>query len=75
MIQNYDKFFKWNTKSSKIYALWKIHIYSTMINTKHVIYWGNYVFLITSCKKITLNNSFIWKNEKRLKMIHNPFIE
>jgi hypothetical protein len=44
MIQNYDKFSKWNAKSGKIYTLWNIHVYSTMINTKHVIYWGNYMY-------------------------------
>jgi hypothetical protein len=38
MIQNYDKFSKWNANFDKIYTVWKIHIYSTMINTKHVIY-------------------------------------
>ncbi len=44
MIQNYDKFSKWNRKSKKIYTLRKIHIYSTMLNTKNVIYWGNYKY-------------------------------
>ncbi len=38
MIQNYDKFSKWDIEFGKIYTLWKIHIYSTMINTKQVIY-------------------------------------
>jgi hypothetical protein len=40
----HDKFSKWNTKFGKIYTFWKIHIYSTMIHTKHVIYWGNYMY-------------------------------
>jgi len=44
MIQNYDKFSKWNAECGRIYTLWKIHIYSTMINTKDVIYWGNYMY-------------------------------
>jgi len=44
MIQNYDKFSKWNAKFGKIYTLQKIHIYLTMINTKYVIYWGNYMY-------------------------------
>jgi hypothetical protein len=44
MIQNYDKFSKWNMESNKIYTLWKIHIYSKMINTKYVIYWGDYMY-------------------------------
>jgi hypothetical protein len=44
MIQNYDKFSKWNAEFDKKFKLWKIHIYSTMINTKHVIYWGNYMY-------------------------------
>jgi len=72
MIQNYDYFSKWNVKSSKIYTLWKIHIYSTMINTKHVII----ITLKTSCKKILFKNSFIWKNENDYKKkTHNPFIK
>jgi len=36
-IQNYDKFSRWKIEFDKIYTLWKIHIYSTMINTKQVI--------------------------------------
>jgi hypothetical protein len=44
MIQNYDKIWKWNIKSGKNYTLWKIHMYSTVINTKHVIYWVNYMY-------------------------------
>jgi len=43
MIINYDKFSKWNIEFGKSYTLWKIDIYSTMINTKHMIYWSNYV--------------------------------
>jgi hypothetical protein len=44
MIQNYDKFSRWNENFDKIYTLWKIHIYLAMTNTKHVIYWGNYMY-------------------------------
>jgi hypothetical protein len=44
MIQNYDKISKQNAKCDKIYTLKKIHIYSTMINKKHVIYWDNYMY-------------------------------
>jgi len=43
MIQNYDKFSRRNAKSSKLYTHLNFHIYSTMINTKNVIYWGNYM--------------------------------
>jgi hypothetical protein len=60
MIQNYDNFSRWNVKIGKIYTLQKIHIYSTMINTKHVIYWDNYMYL----QNISFKSSFIWKNEK-----------
>jgi hypothetical protein len=53
MIQNYDKISRWNAKFGKIYTIWNFHIYSTMINTKYVIYLGHlYVFLITSCKRL-----------------------
>jgi hypothetical protein len=52
MIQNYDKFSKWNAKSGRIYTLWNFHIYSTMINKEHVIYWDIYIYIyITSCKR------------------------
>jgi hypothetical protein len=44
MIQNYDKISKWNEKFGKNYTLQKNHIYSTMIKTKQVIYWGNYMY-------------------------------
>jgi hypothetical protein len=44
MIQNYDKISKLHTKYEKITHFEKIHIYLTMINTKHVIYWGNYMY-------------------------------
>jgi hypothetical protein len=51
MIQNYDKFSRWNVEYGKIYILWKIHIYSTMINKKTCDLLGQlYVFLIISCK-------------------------
>jgi len=46
MIQNYDNFSRWNIEFDKIYAFWNFHIYSTMINTKHVIYWGNYIYFL-----------------------------
>jgi hypothetical protein len=46
MIQNYDKFSRWNIEFGKIYTLWKIDTYSTMINIKHIIYWGNYVYFL-----------------------------
>ncbi len=39
MIQNYYKFSRWNAKFSKIYTLWKIHIYSTDL-TQNMWYIG-----------------------------------
>jgi hypothetical protein len=39
MSQNYDKISRSNTKSSK-FTLRKNHIYSTVINTKYVVYWA-----------------------------------
>jgi hypothetical protein len=35
LIQNYDKFSKWNTKFDKIYTFFLNHIYWTMNNRKH----------------------------------------
>jgi hypothetical protein len=34
-----------------------------MINTKHVIYWGNYMYYNNKLQKISFINSFVWKNE------------
>jgi len=44
MIQNYDKFSRWNVKFNKIYTFKNFHIYWKMINTRHVIYWSNYIY-------------------------------
>jgi hypothetical protein len=41
---NYDIFSRLYAKSSKLYTHWKTHIYTTMINTKHVIYGGKYMY-------------------------------
>jgi hypothetical protein len=50
MIQNYDKISKWSTKFGKIYTLWKIHIYPTMINKMWSI-GATTCILITSYKR------------------------
>jgi hypothetical protein len=55
MIQNYDKFSRWNAKFNKIYTFWKIHIYSTMINMKHAIYGGKYMYFLYNLQKISFN--------------------
>ncbi len=46
MIWNYDKFLRWNTKSSNIYALSKKFISPNLIVKKHMKYWGNYKYNI-----------------------------
>jgi hypothetical protein len=33
-------------------------------NTKHVMYWSNYMYFNNKLQKISFKNSFIWKNEK-----------
>jgi hypothetical protein len=50
MIQNYDKFSRWNANFSKIYTFWKIHIYSTMIKKNMWNLGQLYVFLIINFK-------------------------
>jgi hypothetical protein len=46
-----------------------------MINTKHVMYWSNYMYFNNKLQKISFKNSFIWKNEKDYNNIHNLFIK
>lgn len=44
------------------YTLLKIHIYSIMINTKNVMYLGNYkLFFLDKMQKISSKNSHVWK--------------
>jgi hypothetical protein len=54
MIQNYDNFSKENANFNKISTL-----YSTITNTKHVIYWGNYMYFNNKLQNISFKNSFI----------------
>jgi hypothetical protein len=74
MIQNYDKISEWIAKFGKIYTLWKIHIYPTMINTMWSIRATTCVFN-KKLQNISFKNSFIWKSEKKLKKIHSPFVK
>jgi hypothetical protein len=67
MIQNYDKFSRWNAKSCKIYTLWKIHISSTMVNTTCIFN--------KKLQKVSFKKQFIWKSEEWLKKNHNPFVK
>jgi len=64
MIQNYDKFSRWNTKSRKIYTFWEIHIYSTMVNKKMWSIGVTICIFNNKLQKISFKNSFIWKSEK-----------
>jgi hypothetical protein len=75
MIQNYDKISRWNVEFSKVYTLWKININSKIINKK-MWYIGTTICISNNkLKKISFKNSFIWKSEKWLKRIHNPFVK
>jgi hypothetical protein len=76
MIQIYDNVLRQNKKSDKIFILWKIHIYSTIVNTQKCdILEQLPTFLITICK-IFHSKILLYKKVKRIKkMIHNPFIK
>jgi hypothetical protein len=43
-----------------------------MINTKHVINWGNYMYF---AKDFIQKKIHMKKNEKGLKKIHSPFVK
>jgi hypothetical protein len=73
MIQNYDKFLRWNAESGRIYTLWNFHIYSTMINTKHVIYRGNYMYFYKQVAKDFIQKLFHMKMWKRIKKDSQSF--
>jgi hypothetical protein len=75
MIPNYDEFSKWNAKFDKIYTLWKIHIYSTMINTKMWYIGATICIFYNKLQKVSFQKKFIWNNEKKLKKTHNPFVK
>jgi hypothetical protein len=75
MIQNYDKFSRWNADFDKIYTLWKVPIYSTMINKKMWSIGATTSIFNNKLQNNSFKTSFIWKNEKWLKNIHCPFIK
>jgi hypothetical protein len=59
MIQNYDKFWRWNIEFDKNYTLWKIHIYSTKL-TQNMWSIGLTICMFNKkLQKISLKNSFI----------------
>jgi hypothetical protein len=54
---------KWKIEFNRICTLWNFHIYSTMNNTKHVMYWGNCICIFNNkLQKVSFKTSFIWKN-------------
>jgi hypothetical protein len=42
-----------------MYTLLKIHIHTTMINTRHVIYWGIYKYFLKKDVKDFIQKSFL----------------
>ncbi len=74
MIQNYDKFWKWNAKFGKIYTLLKI-IFIQKWLTKNIWSIGVAICIFNNkLQNISFKNSFIWKSEKKLKMTHILFV-
>jgi hypothetical protein len=71
MIQNYDKFSRWNAKSSKIYTLWKFHIYWAFIQqwlTQNMWCIGATICVFNNkLQNISFKNSFIWTKWKKTK--------
>jgi hypothetical protein len=65
---SYDKLSRWNAKFGKIYTLWKVHIYSTMIKTNMWSIGPTICIFNNKLQKISFKKHFIWKSEKGLKM-------
>jgi hypothetical protein len=75
MIQNYDKFSRWNVESSRIYTLWNFHIYSKWLTQNMWSIVATICIFNNNLQKISFKNSFIWKTEKGLKMTHSFFVK
>jgi hypothetical protein len=75
MIQNYDKFSKWNEKFVK-FAHFEKFLFIQQWLTQNMWYVGATICIFNNnLQKISFKNSFIWKNEKGLKNINNPFVK
>jgi hypothetical protein len=73
IIQNYNKFSRWNVEFNKTYTLWNFHIYSTM-TTQNMWYIGATICIFNNkLQMFSFKKSFIWKCEKGLKMTHSLF--
>jgi hypothetical protein len=75
MIQNYDKFSRWNTKYGKFYTLWKFIFIQQWLRWNMWSIGATIYTFNNKLQKISFKNSFIWKNEKGLKKTHNPFVK
>jgi hypothetical protein len=73
MIQNYDKFSRWNAKSTHF----KIFIFIQQWYTQNMWYIRATICIFNNkLQNISFKNSFTWKNEKKkIKRIHNPFVK
>ncbi len=74
MIQNHDKFSKQNIKYQKIYTFWKL-IFIQQWLTQNMWFIGTTMCTFNNkLQKKSFKNSFMWKNGKDSKRIHNPFV-
>ncbi len=72
MIQNYDKFSRWNEKSTHF----EIFLFIQQWLTQNLWYIEATICILNKqFQKNSLKNSFIQKSEKGLKRIHNPFVK
>ncbi len=75
MIQNYDKFSRWNAKSGKIIHFEEL-IYIQQWLTQNIWYIGGTICIFNNkLQKISLKNSFIWKSDKGVKKTHSHFVK
>jgi hypothetical protein len=76
MIQNYDKFSRWNAESGKKIRHFEIFIFIQQWLTKNMWSIGATICIFSNkLQNISFKNSFIWKSEKRLKKTHNPLVK
>jgi hypothetical protein len=75
MIQNYDKFSRWNQNLAEFTHFEKFIFIQQLLTQNMWSIGATMCIFINKLQKISFKNSFIWKSEKWLKKTHNPFVK
>jgi hypothetical protein len=75
MIQNYDKFSRWNAKFEKFTHFEKLIFIQKWLTQNMWSIGATICIFNDTLKKTSFKNSFIWKSEKWWKNIHSPFVK